>query len=200
MRWQSASPGWTTLVVGAVTGTDLLTKTWAAPHVASAAASRRPRPWLSLDLVRNPGMSLGIGAGHPILVVLLAAGATAFVAVRLGRASTPMQRVSLAVVLGGALANLLERLARGSVTDWIRLAWYPNSFNLADLAIRLGLVVVVAAYVLSAHAHHRAVELRPSAGNRPTSADSALAWTHTRRWSCGLRRSFARLRTGPGYR
>ena len=151
MSRRSASPWWTTLVVGAVTGTDLLTKTWAAHRLASAAASRQPRPWLSLTLVRNRGLSLGIGAGHPILVVLIAVVATAFVAVRLGRASTPMQRVGLAVILGGALGNLFDRLARGSVTDWIRLAWYPNSFNLADLAIRLGLVVAVAAYTLGAH-------------------------------------------------
>jgi len=48
------------------------------------------------------------------------------------------------VVLGGAIGNLSERLARGTVTDWIHLAPYPPYFNLADVAIRISLFALAA--------------------------------------------------------
>lgn len=50
------------------------------------------------------------------------------------------QRLCAAIVLGGAASNLLDRLQHGAVTDWIRVAPYPPYFNLADLAIRGGLI------------------------------------------------------------
>ena len=37
-----------------------------------------------------------------------------------------------------ALGNLIDRLANGAVTDWAGIAWYPATFNLADVAIRGG--------------------------------------------------------------
>jgi signal peptidase II len=52
----------------------------------------------------------------------------------------------LAAVLGGALGNLADRLfrapglGRGGVVDWIHVAWYPATFNIPDVAIRVGAV------------------------------------------------------------
>ena len=57
----------------------------------------------------------------------------------------------LAAVLGGAAGNLADRLfrspgfGRGAVVDWIHLAGYPATFNVADIAIRLGAVGAVIA-------------------------------------------------------
>ncbi len=64
-------------------------------------------------------------------------------------ASTTGQRVCAAIVLGGAAGNLLDRLQHGAVTDWIRVAPYPPYFNLADLAIRGGLIA--AALLAASH-------------------------------------------------
>jgi len=59
--------------------------------------------------------------------------------------------ICLAVVLGGALGNLSDRLfrspglGRGPVVDWIHVAGRGGSFNISDLAIQLGAIAAVVA-------------------------------------------------------
>ena len=106
---------------------------------------------VSVRLVRNTGASFGLGAGHPLLVVLSAVVVIAIVAVLLARTRSRAAALCLAAVLGGALGNLADRLfrapglGRGAVVDWIHVAFYPASFNIADLAIRVGAVGAVIA-------------------------------------------------------
>ena len=106
---------------------------------------------VSVRLVRNTGASFGLEAGHPLLVVLAAVVIIALVAVLLARTRSRAAALCLAAVLGGALGNLADRLfrspglGRGAVVDWIHVALYPATFNLADLAIRVGAVGAVVA-------------------------------------------------------
>ena len=106
---------------------------------------------VSVRLVRNTGASFGLGAGHPIVVVLVAVAVIAIVVVLLARTRSRAAALCLAAVLGGALGNLADRLfrapglGRGAVVDWIHVAFYPATFNLADLAIRVGAVGAVIA-------------------------------------------------------
>lgn len=105
---------------------------------------------LAVRLVRNTGASFGVGAGHPVLVVLSSVVVIAVVAVVLIRTHSEATALFLAAVLGGALSNLADRfvrspgLGRGAVIDWIHVEWYPPSFNIADIAIRVGAVGAVA--------------------------------------------------------
>jgi signal peptidase II len=106
---------------------------------------------VSLRLVRNTGASFGLGAGHPLLITLTAAVILAVAVALLLRASSRAVAVSLAAVAGGAAGNLADRLfrhpglGRGAVIDWIHVAFYPATFNLADVAIRLGALIAVIA-------------------------------------------------------
>ena len=115
---------------------------------------------VSVRVVRNTGASFGIGAGHAVLVVLASAAVIAVVAVLLARTPSRPAALFLAAVLGGALGNLADRLfrspglGRGAVVDWIHVAGYPATFNLADVAIRVG-AVGAAAVLLSGGAHLR---------------------------------------------
>ena len=51
----------------------------------------------------------------------------------------------LGLVMGGALGNAYDRLVYGSVTDFLALHWWPT-FNLADSAISIGVVLLVVGY------------------------------------------------------
>ena len=112
--------------------------------------------WISVQLVRNTGASFGIGSGHPVVITLVALVMAVVVAVVLLRSRSRAVAVGLAVVLGGAVGNLADRLfrspgpGRGAVVDWIHIAGYPPSFNLADLAIRVGALAALVAFGLSA--------------------------------------------------
>jgi signal peptidase II len=109
--------------------------------------------WATVRLVRNTGASGGIGSGYPVLVTLAAviiAGVAGTLAVR---ARGRVVAICLAAVLGGALGNLADRVfrspgfGRGAVVDWIHLGGSGGSFNVADMAIQLGVLGAVIAMV-----------------------------------------------------
>lgn len=54
----------------------------------------------------------------------------------------PLLRVALGLQLGGAIGNLIDRLAYGSVTDFIAFPHYP-AFNVADSSIVIGVAILV---------------------------------------------------------
>ena len=86
---------------------------------------------VSVRLVRNTGASFGIGAGHPVLITVVAAAMLAAAVIWLVRTRRPGVALCLAVVAGGAAGNLADRLlrspgpGRGAVVDWIHVAGYP---------------------------------------------------------------------------
>jgi signal peptidase II len=119
----------------------------ADPHAAGRAGL------LSVRLVRNTGASFGIGAGHPLLITVTAGVLLAVALVLLVRTRSRAVALSLAAVAGGAAGNLADRLlrapglGRGPVVDWIHLSFYPATFNIADVAIRLGALCAVIAVI-----------------------------------------------------
>lgn len=121
---------------------------------------------MRLRRVSNQGASFGLGAQHPLVVTALAVLGTAGVAWWLTRTMTAGERIAVGVVLGGALGNLLDRVVQGAVTDWMQVAWYPATFNLADLCIRGGIIAALALRLL----HSRLPSLRHP---QPSMADIA---------------------------
>jgi signal peptidase II len=106
---------------------------------------------VSIQLVRNTGASGGIAAGYPVLVTLAAVAIVAVAGTLAVRTRSRAVAICLAVVLGGALGNLSDRLfrapglGRGAVVDWIHVAGRGGSFNISDVAIQLGAVAAVVA-------------------------------------------------------
>jgi len=119
-------------------------------------------------LVHNSGASFGIGAGHPLLITLTAAVILAIAVVLLVRARSRVVALSLAVVAGGAAGNLADRLfrgpglGRGAVVDWIHVVGYPATFNIADVAIRLGAICAVISYLVAAQRRSRQIKSETS--------------------------------------
>ena len=78
-----------------------------------------------------------------ILVTAVITGAIAVFAWKTVRGSTLQWRMALAAILGGAIANLVDRVPDGLVTDYLHTGWWPT-FNLADIFIVGGTVFLVA--------------------------------------------------------
>lgn len=93
--------------------------------------------------VRNPGGAFGLfQSGTGILTIItIATVVTIAVTVRRRSALPPSAGVALALLLGGALGNLIDRIRLGSVTDFIDVRVWPV-FNLADAAITAGIVLL----------------------------------------------------------
>ncbi len=107
------------------------------------------RGMVSLRVSRNAGASFGLLSGAPVLAAALGIAALAALAgyILFGRLSA-FQAGCLASALAGGAANAYERLARGFVTDWIKLDFIPfPAFNLADACVTLGLVLFCVSYI-----------------------------------------------------
>ena len=114
-------------------------------------------PAFNLTFTANYGVSLGLFAaetntGRWLLVALTAAIALV-VAVWLLREKHFGDIAGLALVLGGALGNIVDRARVGYVIDYADLhfgAWRPfYIFNLADAAITIGVLIILARSFLS---------------------------------------------------
>jgi signal peptidase II len=106
--------------------------------------------WLTLRLVYNPGAAFGIHVGTASRWVFTALALVALVVlggmVRQTRPAQRMRLLALALVCGGAVGNLIDRLRSGrGVVDfidvWIGSFHWPT-FNVADMAVSCGAVVL----------------------------------------------------------
>jgi signal peptidase II len=96
---------------------------------------------ITLRLSHNPGVAFGMGDRLPgAVVIALTAGVTVVVLIAALRGAFP-SLFAAGLVVGGAVANLGDRLTGGSVVDFLDLGWWP-SFNLADVAITSGCALV----------------------------------------------------------
>lgn len=109
-------------------------------------------PGIRLVHVRNAGVAFGFfsGGGAPVLVLTLVALCVLVVYFVL-RPSRPLLWLPTGMLIGGAVGNLIDRIATGSVTDFIKLPFWP-AFNLADTSITLGVLVLL--YVLEGPRKH----------------------------------------------
>ena len=132
-------------LAGAVVALDQLTKSLAQTHLADGPVHVLGP--LDLELSYNTGVAFGVGRGLGPLLVLVAVALVAVV-FGMGRSARSWAGlVAAGLVLGGAVSNLGDRLFRGNggaVIDFIRLPHWPT-FNLADSAIVIGVVILVLA-------------------------------------------------------
>ena len=103
---------------------------------------------IQLRLAFNPGVAFSLGDTLPAWVVLTVTGLiTAGLGVfawRTTRTATLALSAALAMMLAGALANFIDRVADGVVTDYLHTGWFPT-FNGADVLITLGAIALVLA-------------------------------------------------------
>jgi signal peptidase II len=107
---------------------------------------------LGLTLTHNRGVAFGIagGAGAPlILVTLVALGAIGLIFAR--GATQPGMWAAVGLLAGGALGNLADRIRADAVTDYVDIGSWPP-FNLADVAITLGVLALAFLYLRQAEA------------------------------------------------
>ena len=108
---------------------------------------------LSLTHGRNPGIAFGVlsEGGLPFQAVALTVlGLVAVVALSIYAFKVPatqqLRLTALALVVGGAIGNLLDRIRYGSVVDFIHVYWGPHQwpdFNVADSAITTAVVLLL---------------------------------------------------------
>lgn len=136
-----------TLVAVAVVALDQLVKWTVARQIGPVGESRDrwiAGDWLGLSYVTNEGVAFGLLADASALTLTaasIAALAATFAFVWTHRSSVAVG-ISGALIAGGALGNLIDRVRLGYVRDFIVVGPWP-AFNLADSAITAGVVLAI---------------------------------------------------------
>jgi signal peptidase II len=141
------------LIIVAIVIADQATKNWALNSLSDGRTI--DLVWtLRFNLVFNSGMAFSQGQGMGRLIGLLAIGVAVWLWLSLKKANTNLSLVGTAMLIGGALGNVVDRLFRGekwlagSVIDFIDLQWFPV-FNIADSAVTLGAAMLITSSVVT---------------------------------------------------
>jgi signal peptidase II len=138
-------------LIAATVGLDQAIKYWVL-YISPLPLGERlsVAPTLDLVLTWNQGISYGLfrqdGATGRWLLIAFTVLATVALAVWMARARSGIARFGLALIVGGAIGNLIDRIAYGAVVDFVYFhvldfSWYV--FNVADCAIVAGVAALL---------------------------------------------------------
>lgn len=116
---------------------------------------------LRLVHVENDGVAFGRLSGSPVLVALVVGGALVALLVYF-TTHLDVRGIWLptGMLIGGAVGNVIDRVGRGAVTDYLKPPHWP-AFNLADAAITVGVVVLLVVVERDARRRERAAQAVP---------------------------------------
>ena len=157
-------PHWATFLglAALIVAGDQLTKAWLVSFLAPGQHVAVVGDWVRLVHSQNAGGLFGLLQGNAVpfgLVSLVVAGLIALYHAK----SAPNRYISitLGLLLGGAMGNIIDRLRIGYVVDFVDagiggLRWY--TFNVADTAISFAILLLLAASLWPAVAHRAGVD------------------------------------------
>jgi len=123
---------------------DQLSKWWALQNLQQPMVLTS---WFSLRVEQNHGIAWSLPVPYPLLL-LLHIGLLVAIPWFICKHTDIHKQKTLwitALVIGGALGNLYDRLFRGFVVDFIAFSFWPV-FNLADVFLTVGIFLFVAFY------------------------------------------------------
>lgn len=147
---------------GIVIALDQLTKYWVRTNIPLEGIWS-PWPWLTpyARLVHwyNTGVVFGLFQGKGDIFAVLAvivSIAIIYYFPRIPSGDWPL-RVALGLQLGGAIGNLIDRIALGHVTDFISI-WTFAVFNIADASITIGVIVLIAGLIVEERQRQKSIQ------------------------------------------
>jgi len=142
------------IVIALVSGSDQLSKLWIRTHLAPGE-SLNIIDRLSFIHIENTGSAFGLLANQTFLIITIGIAGSLFILLFLRYLSpaTNLSVVSIGLILGGAVGNLIDRIRFGSVTDFIYFRLWGDfhwpAFNIADAAITVGVFVLIYSFFRS---------------------------------------------------
>ena len=140
------------LLIGLIVIIDQITKIIIKESMYLGESIQLVGDFLRITYVENPGIAFGIRVGHPIIFTILSLLASIVIIIYMiyHRNGEKILKYGLAVILGGALGNLIDRLLVQRVVDFVDvgigdLRW--PVFNVADSAVVIGMFMLIYAMI-----------------------------------------------------
>ena len=131
---------------------DQLTKIWVVSGMDVSQSIPVIRNVLHMTYVQNRGMAFGLFENNRMLFMIptvILIGAVILAIVKLGRKNKLLD-TSLGLILGGGIGNMIDRIARGFVVDFVDFCafdFWQWVFNVADAAVVVGTVLFMIAMI-----------------------------------------------------
>lgn len=129
---------------------DQLTKNWVVAHLTEGVSVPVLGDLLQWHFVRNPGAAFSLASGATWIFTILAVAVVGVILWQVRRLGSRSWALFFALLLGGVLGNLTDRLTRepgfpvGHVIDFIYTPWMmPAIYNVADIAIVSAMILFV---------------------------------------------------------
>lgn len=131
---------------------DYLSKAWIRANYSLGESRSVFGDVLRFTRWRNAGAAFGVLQGATPYLAVVSVGCILLAVLIYPRMKSygALVLVSLGLISGGALGNLLDRLRYGCVTDFISFRFFTPIFNLADSAIVVGAVMMGVFFLFSA--------------------------------------------------
>jgi signal peptidase II len=142
---------WVGSIIGTVLALDQFTKYLVEKHMRMFEVIPVIGGFFNLTRVRNKGAAFSLFSTAPdgfrsAFFISVSLAAVAVIAIMIRKANDRLLVVSFALIAGGAVGNLVDRVRFGEVVDfiqWYVKSWYWPSFNVADSAITVGVALLV---------------------------------------------------------
>lgn len=131
---------------------DRLTKIWAVNTLSSGKVIDIIKGYFDFSYVENRGAAFGILQGNTILLGIISLVFLAYLLFLFFKSKSPskLYKVSLGLIISGALGNLYDRFIYKYVVDFIHFHWQETyhfpTFNIADMAVVVGTFLLLAYY------------------------------------------------------
>jgi len=147
---------------------DRLTKVWAAGFLAENGTTRL-NEFITVTETYNRGLAFGTFQGIGQIVGWLSVIVVLGLLIYLTRLPAEMKlvRVGLALIIGGALGNMVDRIVAGQVLDFIMTPVRSGVFNVADICINLGIIIGLAGFLLHRRDSAAVLNNSPAEGDLP---------------------------------
>ena len=142
------------IVIALVSASDQVSKLWIRTHL-ELGKSLPITDRLSLTYIENTGSAFGLLANQTFLLIIISIAGLLFILLFLRYLSpaTTLSIVSIGLIMGGAVGNLIDRLRFGYVTDFIDIRLWSNfhwpTFNIADAALTVGILTLIYSFYRS---------------------------------------------------
>ncbi|NIJ43510.1 signal peptidase II [Parvibaculum indicum] len=134
----------TALAIDFVTKWLILNVVMAPPRTIEIA------PFFNLTLGFNTGVSFGMFSelflDHPLALAGIKMVIVAGLLIWATKTPKRLETISLGLIAGGAVGNVLDRMRQGAVTDFLDFhigSWHWPTFNMADVMITIGVVLLI---------------------------------------------------------
>ena len=102
--------------------------------------------FFKIEYVKNTGISFGMLGGQKLIIILISMIIIAFMIYDLIKSDSKLHSAACTLIISGALGNLVDRIIRGYVVDYLSFTIMKKDlaiFNIADICVTVGVLLYV---------------------------------------------------------